>query len=84
MIISVEDRFNGLYNDLRKMGYDVRRLSENASCDVTIYSGQNTHINSLGSGIGGDSGGVLLINGDYKNAVEIDSIIRTKTYSSLF
>lgn len=85
MIISLEDKLEKLYHDLKNMGYEVHWLSENVASDVIIYSGNETHIESLNvpkSSV--SSGGVFLINGDNLNVSEILKIIKNRTYTSLF
>ncbi|KPU42943.1 hypothetical protein OXPF_37120 [Oxobacter pfennigii] len=85
MIISVEDRFEKLYMDLKAAGHEVYKLSENKTSEVVIYSGYNTHIAAINaSSLTSGNTGVFLINGDNKDAYQIDSMLRNKTYSSLF
>lgn len=85
MIVSVEDKYEALYNELRGMGYKVYRFSDNMPSDVVIYCGSSTHLTSLNaSTITNASGGTFLINGDNKSAAEIDDMIRNKSYTSLF
>ena len=85
MIISVEDKFDSLYNELKKRGYTVYKFSEHKVSDVVIYSGQSTRLTSLNTPeVSANDRGVLLINGDFQNIEQIENIIKNKTYSSLF
>lgn len=83
MIISIDDRLEKLYSDLKFRNYDVHRFSEGVPGDVVIYSGDTTHLRSLNSGYSQDSG-VFLIDGDNIMAGDIERIIKCRTYSSLF
>lgn len=85
MIISVEDKFENLYKELKSMGYEVYMFSENVQSDIVIYSGENTRISSL-NGINSTSNesGVFIINGDNKSGKEIEHMVKSKVYSSLF
>lgn len=85
MIISVEDKYDWLYDELRSMGHEVYRFSENVPSDVIVYSGMSTHITSLNNLQVTNNGiGAFLINGDGKSGPEINSMITNKSYSSLF
>lgn len=85
MIVSVDDNLELLYMELKKGGYNVHKLSEKINSDAVIYSGWNTHIDSLGFISSSEySTGVFLINGDNKNILDIDKILKTRVYSTLF
>lgn len=84
MIISIDDRLQSLYFELKKLGYDVHRVSENVRCDTVIYSGQDTHIADLNVTCSDGNNGAFLINGDHMRGEEISNMIRNRLYSSLF
>jgi hypothetical protein len=85
VIISIEDKFDSLYNELREKGYEVYRFSEGKVSDVIIYSGKTTHINSLTMAERyGDSEGAFLINGDNLGGAQVQDIIMSRSYSSIF
>lgn len=85
MIISVDDNLRGLYDELKSNGNDVHLFSENVNSDVVVYSGRNTHLASLNASLHtAYGGGALLINGDNKSVQEIESMIRNRSYSSIF
>jgi len=85
MIISVEDRFDELYNNLKGLGYDVYRFSENVPSEVIVYSGGSTHIGALDNSLfTACENGAFLINGDNLSYYEVDGMIKNKAYSSLF
>lgn len=84
MIISIDERFQSLFNGLKSMGYEVYSLSDNINSEAVIYSGGDTHITSLNLSLPGSDDGVFLINGDNRSTAEIDNMIRNRAYSSLF
>lgn len=85
MVISVDDRFTSLINELDRMGYEVHRFSENIKSDIVIYSGESGTLFSLYSLVPvSDARGVFFINGDNKSGMEICSIISNRSYSSIF
>ena len=85
MIISIEDKFDNLYNTFVNAGYDVHKFSEKIISDVVIYSGTITSITAINSSTLVDKeGGIFLVNGDNKSSLEIDEIIKSRSYSSIF
>lgn len=85
MVISVEDRLDKLYNELKKIGYDIYKFSDGVISDVIIYSGQYNSFSSINAaGIASSNTETFLINGDNLKAKDVQNIIETRLYSSLF
>jgi hypothetical protein len=85
LVISIDDNFQALGDELKNNGYMVCRLSDNLPSDIIVYSGKATGLTSLSVTTFNDSDkGVFLINGDNKGVMEIINMINNKTYSSIF
>jgi hypothetical protein len=85
LVISIDDRLVEIYNELKNIGYEVHKSSENVCSDVVIYSGAYTHLNSINPlDCPNRDAGVFLINGDGKAVNEIDNMVKYRIYSSLF
>lgn len=85
MIISIDDSLSSLYEELKSMGYEIYKLSENIVSDTVIYSeGINNSAPLYSSFPCGSGKGVFLVNGDNKNCAEILGVINRRAYSSLF
>jgi hypothetical protein len=84
-VISVEDRLDKLYNELKRLNYNVYKFSDGVVSDVVIYSGEYNSFNSISSaGIADSDTETFLINGDNLKGSDVQNIIETKLYSPLF
>lgn len=84
MVISIDDSLVDLYNQLKKLGYDVHKISENITSDAYIYSEKTTPLYKLNSMIEAKEGGSLMINCDNMDLKDIIYSIHHKTYTPLF
>jgi len=85
MVISVDEKLEDLYNELKSMGYEVYKFGDNRASDVVIYSGKNNSFASLvNGGVPSNSGGAFLINGDNLRGEDVEIMIKNKAYSAIF
>ncbi|SEF98413.1 Uncharacterised protein family (UPF0180) [Caloramator fervidus] len=84
MIISVEDSLENIYQELKNLGYEVYKISQNIPSDIYIYSETNTPLIKLNSIIQAKDQGSFILNCDNMNLQDIIFSIHHKTYSPLF
>lgn len=90
LIVAVERSLQHIKDGLQEMGYDIVDLEENQSSDAIVYyrdgedhgSEEMAH-NSFLNG-GSTKSGTFLVNAHDKSIMEIEQILRKRSYSPLF
>lgn len=91
MIVAVENTLNEIKDGLEKMGYTIVDLKESESANAIVYyrglnSDYSSNEMSYNTFLNGESAmeGTFLVNAYGKSIVEIDQILKNRSYSPLF
>ncbi|KRQ85956.1 hypothetical protein ABG79_02260 [Caloramator mitchellensis] len=84
MTISIDDRLENLFNELKNLGYDVHKFSERVISDAYIYSEKDIPLYQLNNSLSAKDTGSLIINCDNLSLNDIIYSLHHKTYSPLF
>lgn len=90
LIVAVEESLNHIKDGLQQMGYNIVDLKENEAADTIVYyrdgkdyASEEMSYNAFLNGKSTVSG-TFLINAYNKSIIEIDQILKKRSYSPLF
>lgn len=85
MIVAVAPALKKIAAGLRELGYDVVTYGKyNHPIDAFVYLGESLASSKVISSAATGSYGVLMVNAQNKTIKQIDSILKSRTYTPLF